>query len=76
MRSIQVIMSLSLKAKNGSNIFMNMKNILSSQIIEVIASGHNKLPNKCQQADLGKLSPFLQKDAKTPPSHPSRCGRR
>lgn len=32
--------------------------------------------NKCQQADLGKSSPFLQKDAKTPPIHPSRCGRR
>jgi len=32
--------------------------------------------NKCQQADLCKLSPFLQKDAKMPPSYPSRCGRR
>lgn len=33
-------------------------------------------PNKCHQSDLGKLSPFLQKNAKTPPLHPSRCGRR
>lgn len=32
--------------------------------------------NKCQQADLAKLSPFVQKDAQKPPSHPSRCGRR
>jgi hypothetical protein len=32
--------------------------------------------NKCHQSDLGKLSPFLQKDAKMPPSYPSRCGMR
>lgn len=32
--------------------------------------------NKRQQADLGKLSLFLQKAAKIPPSHPNRCGGR
>lgn len=29
--------------------------------------------NKRKQSDLGKLSPFLQKDAKILPSHPTRC---
>ena len=32
--------------------------------------------NKRQQSDLVKLSPFLQKAAKMPPSCPSRCGGR
>jgi len=32
--------------------------------------------NKRQQADLGKLSPFLQRAAKMPPSCPNRCGGR
>ena len=35
-----------------------------------------QLHNQCQQADLCKLSPFLQKAAKMPPSYPSRCGMR
>tara|TARA_R110001592_G_scaffold325236_1_gene605086 strand:- start:266 stop:430 length:165 start_codon:yes stop_codon:yes gene_type:complete len=29
--------------------------------------------NKRKQSDLGELSPFLQKAAKIPPSHPTRC---
>jgi len=29
--------------------------------------------NKRKQAELGALSPFLQKYAKIPPSHPIRC---
>jgi hypothetical protein len=28
------------------------------------------------KSDLGKLSPLLQRNAKVPPPHPSRCGRR
>ena len=32
--------------------------------------------NKRQQSDLVKLSPFLQKAAKMPPSCPNRCGGR
>jgi len=31
-------------------------------------------PNQNQQAELGKLSPFLKKHSKKPPSHPIRCG--
>jgi len=30
--------------------------------------------NQNQQAELGKLSPFLKKYSKKPPSHPIRCG--
>ena len=36
----------------------------------------HKAANKRQQADLVKLSPFLQKAAKMPPSCPNRCGGR
>ena len=35
-----------------------------------------KAHNKRQQSDLGKLSSFLQKAAKMPPSRPNRCGGR
>ena len=35
-----------------------------------------KSSNNRHQADLGKLSPFLQKAAKILPSRPNRCGGR
>jgi len=52
-----------------------MLQLISSVMTPWIA-GLSEMHNKCQQADLGKLSPFLQKDAKMPPIHPNRCGRR
>ena len=32
--------------------------------------------NQYHQSELGKLSPFVQKHAQKPPTHPIRCGRR
>ena len=61
---------------NGVSNRMLFKSKRSKQVRRQDLNKVQQLHNQCQQADLCKLSPFLQKDAKMPPSYPSRCGRR
>jgi len=61
---------------DGIGILKLFKSKRSKQVGRQDLNIEQQSHNKCQQADLCKLSPFLQKDAKMPPSYPSRCGRR
>jgi hypothetical protein len=45
-------------------------------VLSAMNSSLNQNHNQTQQSDLVKLSPFLKKHSKKPPTSPSRCAQR